>query len=570
VDKIIEGYIKDFRIDFGLEEEPNDRLFEHFVNYCGVATEVAGPLDLPELRVGGGQDLGLDGIAVIVNDHLLTSADQLEDLRGLRGRLEITFVFTQAKSGTHFDAAEIGNFLFGVREFFNPNRKTPVNDDVKWHMELAEALFAKSIDFRRNPDCLMYYATTGSWTDDRHLLARIETETALLRKTNLFSTVDFRPLDAAKLKALYKNHKRHVVQDVEFERHAILPRLDRVSVAYIGILPIREYLKLIKGPDGRLNKSVFYENIRDFQGDTPVNNEIRDTLTAQDSQAFLPILNNGITIVARTVEPTGTRFRLTDYQIVNGCQTSHAIYNSGTSLNEDVCIPVKIIGTTDQEITTRIIRATNRQTEIKPEAFIALSAFHKELEDLYASMARESDHPLYYERRSRQYDGSSVRPHQIVTLAGQVANFTAVFLEEPHSCHRYYGELLSAYRGRLFGDDHPVFPYYVSSFLLYRLEGLFRTNAIPSYLRPFRFHLALLTRRAIGGVDVPPPGSGKRVDTYCRQLLESLKDNRRAVQSFQSSAETLKRSLSHHSSEFRALSRIRSFTEDLLSATDGG
>ena len=37
-------------------------------------------------------------------------------------RLDARFVFIQSKIGDKFDAGEIGNSLFGVRAFFNPNQ----------------------------------------------------------------------------------------------------------------------------------------------------------------------------------------------------------------------------------------------------------------------------------------------------------------------------------------------------------------------------------------------------------------------------------------------------------------
>jgi hypothetical protein len=34
------------------------------------------------------------------------------------------------------------------------------------------------------------------------------------------------------------------------------------------------------------------------------------------------LMNNGVTIIARHLQPTGNRFHIEDFQIVNGCQTS--------------------------------------------------------------------------------------------------------------------------------------------------------------------------------------------------------------------------------------------------------
>lgn len=565
MDKILEAYLEDFAVDFKLNIEKREPLFEHFVNYCSIAPELVDPLNLPDVHVAGGGDTGIDGLAIIVNDHLVVSPDQLDDVSRLRGRLEVAFIFTQAKTGEKFNAADITNFLFGVRNFFKATG-VPENDAIMRRRLLMEQIYKKSLSFRRNPDLRLFYATTGEWTSDSHVRARIEDELKQIRALNLFSNVEFNPLDASGIKARYKNLKRRLVQEIEFERHSTLPRINHVSVAYIGTLPAREYLKLITAPDGRLNKAVFYENIRDFQGDTPVNAEIRDTLVNPDSQSLLPILNNGVTIVARSIEPTGDRFRLTDYQVVNGCQTSHALFFARDQLTTPVHLPVKIIATEDSDVTARIIRATNRQTEIKPEAFVALSPFHKELEDLYASNPQGEGYPLYYERRSRQYDGTSVRSHQVVTVAAQVASFTAVFLEEPHSCHRYYGELIGAYSSRLFREDHRVLPYFLSSYILYRLEGLFRNNIAPAYLRPFKYHIAMVARIVAGGA--PPPLSSKKMDIYCDKILQTLEVDASSIALLESAWEKVKAQLLKLGAPSDAVEapRVRSFTQALLGA----
>lgn len=58
------------------------------------------------------------------------------------------------------------------------------------------------------------------------------------------------------------------------------------------------------------------------------------------------MLNNGITIIAENVQITGTTAVLTDYQIVNGCQTSHVLYeNRNLDGIEELLIPIKVIGT---------------------------------------------------------------------------------------------------------------------------------------------------------------------------------------------------------------------------------
>ena len=106
-------------------------------------------------------------------------------------------------------------------------------------------------------------------------------------------------------------------------------------------------------------------------------------------------------------------------------------------------------------------------------------------------MGRNSREPLYYERRSKQYEHQEIRRERIISLAAQVDCFLAMFLNEPHSTHRYYGELLGAYRNRLFKESHSATPYYVSGLALATLERLFLNGKLPRTWRRDKYQLLM-------------------------------------------------------------------------------
>ncbi len=111
------------------------------------------------------------------------------------------------------------------------------------------------------------------------------------------------------------------------------------------------------------------------------------------------LLNNGITIVTRHFKPLGSNeYEMTDFQIVNGCQTSNEIYSQKEEA-KDILIPIKIIHTTDSELIAMIVRASNRQTMVPDEAFITMEAYHKRLQDIFETYSKEMTLKLFYERR---------------------------------------------------------------------------------------------------------------------------------------------------------------------------
>lgn len=517
-DQILSAYLRDFVEKFGLGSLKEDEAFERFVSYCVIAKHYAGTFDPDEVCVGGAGDLGLDAVAIIVNDHLVFSKEDVDHLKKTLRRLDAQFVFVQAKTSPKFEATEIGTFISGARQFFERNLPTEANASLRDLHAIKEHIFESSIHMDRSPTCHLYYASTGAWKEHQPLLTRIDQGVSDLKRTSLFSSVGFVPVDLEVLKKTHRELNHKIVREILFEKHTILPQIGGVQAAYIGIVPCLEYLKLLENEDGTLNRRLFYDNVRDFQGNNPVNREIEATVRDSTRRDRFALLNNGVTIVARDINPVGAAFRLVDYQIVNGCQTSHILFNNRDHLSANAYLPLKLIVTTDGDVTNQIIQGTNRQTEVKLEAFESLSPFQKKLEEYFLAVGRNQKEPLYYERRSKQYDHLGVRRDRLVSLATQTKCFLAMFLNEPHSTHRYYGELLNSYQSKLFSEAHSPAPYYVSSAALARLESLFADGSLPRSLRPLKFQILMVFRLQHEPCELPPLNS-KAIQGYCESLL---------------------------------------------------
>jgi hypothetical protein len=260
--------------------------------------------------------------------------------------------------------------------------------------------------------------------------------------------------------------------------------------SFVGSLSASEYINLISDSDGNLQKNLFEDNVRDYQGANKVNADIESTLKDKNIQAALAILNNGITIIAKKIDPVGTKLKLTDFQIVNGCQSSHVLYEQRAKVKPDTHVVIKCIETTDQELAARVIKATNKQTIVTDEAFESLSPFHRDLEDFYNAHTGRIENPIHYERRSKQYEGvPNVKASQVVTLASQINAYVATVLGQPHSTHRYYGELLAANRSKLFNTKDSMEPYYLASLMLNRLERAFRSGQIDRSLKRYKYQI---------------------------------------------------------------------------------
>lgn len=530
-DLVLEGFVNNFADAKGLTHLKPERLFEAFVcssilkkYHQSESTDIED-----EVLVGGSGDGGLDGIAIMVNGRLARAEQDVQFFVDKLRRLDVEFIFVQAKSSSSFNAANIGHFIFGVEQFFEAVKglrpKIEFNVEIQQLIDLTRHIYKHSIKMQNNPKCAVYYVTAGKWTEAPDPSGRLTYGKEKLQQLGIFSLVNVKPVDAELLKAVYREVERSVVKDIEFSKAAVFPRIKDVDDAYIGLLPGDEFIKMVSTDDGELNREIFYDNVRDFQGHNPVNNEINHTLSDEQLRNNFPLLNNGVTIVAREMNRIGDTFTISDFQIVNGCQTTHILFQNRKRIRPDIFIPVKLLATRNRQVITDVIKATNRQTAVLPEALESLTPFHKELEDFYAIQEanKHSTERIYYERRSKQYAWDNIHPRNVVSLTAQIKSFVGMFLNEPHSHPRYYGELLGSYEGRLFANDHKPEPYYASGTALLAVEKWLNIRSHDRNLRSYKYQLLMLLRATISGQDIPSLNS-KSISNYSLKIVNVLRD----------------------------------------------
>ena len=531
MDIVTRNLLKTFRVEESLPDDISESvLFEHFANFCILSKEYSEEFNLDDIHTGEGGDMGLDGIGLLVNGNLITDIDEINDLATTNKFLEAEFIFIQSKTSSTFDGTDISNFLFGVRDIFNADSKIPKNQKVKDKIHLINAIYEKPSLFKRgNPNLKMYYVSTGKWNNDEHLLAKINADVPLLENMNIFKEVTFNPVDAINIQKLHHYAKNSVCQTIDFENKVTIPEIKGIKEAYLGILPVTEILKLLTDEDGIMLRGLFYDNVRDFQGDNEVNIEIEETIKSPDKDLFV-LLNNGVTVVADGLNKTGNKFSIEGFQVVNGCQTSHVLYNNKDELTSTMQVPVRIIVSDNDDIKNKIIKATNRQTPVKSEDLIALTDFQKLLEKYYDSQPEE--HRLYYERRSQQYRSTTgIEKIRIITVSSQIRSFASMFLNEPHLAGRYYGTLLNTVKDNIFIKNHKPIAYYVSAYANHKLDSLLRKKQIEEKYKPFKYIMLMALRLKLGGSTMPNMTS-RDFERYCHEIQSVLWDNTAVLQSF--------------------------------------
>lgn len=523
MDRITQALLDEFSAQNSLQNLSPDKRFEHFAGFLVTVGHHQEMLSTEEIIVGAGGDCGIDSIAIIVNGMLITEPEEIDDLASTNGFLDVTFVFVQAETSASFETAKIGQFIYGVQDFFSSTPQLPRNSKVQLYDRIWSEILGRSRLFKKgNPQIFLYYVTTGKWTDDANLVARKDAGRNDIEALGIFRRIVFECIDADKLQRLYRESQNAVSVEITFSDRTVIPDIRGVEQAYLGLLPATEFLKLIENENQEILNAIFYDNVRHWQDWNPVNSEIRDTLSNVDTRVFFPLLNNGVTVVARRINQTANRFLVEDYQVVNGCQTSFVLQACRDFLDERTMIPIRLIATQDDGIKNAIIKATNRQTLVTEEQLFALSDFPKKLEAYFPTF--DPPFRLFFERRSRQYNGvEGIEKVRIFNMTMLIRAFASMFLLLPHRTTRNYKALLSQIGSDIFNIDHRLEPYYISAFTQYRIEYLFRNQTIGPELKPARYHL-MMAVRLIVRPDQPPRMNSHDMVRYCQTIQDRLWD----------------------------------------------
>ncbi|MEG5019266.1 MULTISPECIES: AIPR family protein [unclassified Microcoleus] len=553
MDIILQSFFNDFKNNFELntvESDPatNGAAFEKFVNY------VLFSLDYPDIFtadaelldfvcVGAGYDTGIDGIGIKVNDRLVKSIDEISDIAQESKRINIEFLFIQSKMRSEFDVTVLNKLGTGVKVFFSDDPYLPQNSRIKEFREIKDFIYSNEEVIRKLdkiPSLILYYVSTARSepTDENFLGSKkfLIKELKNLEKEN-FETVEVKIVGGDRLKNFCRELKNQF--DVQMNVIDIFPMIvdskTDVKRADAFTCEASEFLKILTKEDGSLRRSLFNDNVRDYLGDNKtVNSEIETTIN-ENPEMFL-LCNNGVTIVCTEFQnPRGKLVKITNPQIVNGCQTSNSLFNQRENPRiEKVKLLIRLISTENPEISNKIVRGTNKQNQVLEEAFETTRSFHKEkLEPFF--LAFENDVKLYYERRSKQYSNDPhIKKDQIVNLRTLTQVFVSVFLDSPHDGHRHESTLLREYVGqkeprKIFVEDHSPYPYYVSALIWYRFEKYFRNGekdqTSKEIYKTYKAHLYLIFRMTIG--EFPPKlTKQKSIEDYCKKLIEILQEDK--------------------------------------------
>lgn len=536
--------------------------FEHLINYLIARNYLSRHFDPGDISLGNGE-VGIDGVAIVVNDTLVTSYSQVKEFFKGDSDISVSFIFTQAKTSESIKSEMISHFFTCVNNFIGTGT-IEMNEKAIEYRKIYHYIISHPTQLSKNPDLHLFFAYSGIDQNDCTRQNIIEQAKDEFKKSSIFDEITFSLYDANKIVSVCRSINNSIKKSIEMIDCAVLPKISNINEAYIGIVRCIDFIDFITNEDGAIIANLFEDNVRYFQGNNAVNVEIQKTLGVEETQDEFAVLNNGVTIVAKELRRTGNTFSLSQFQVVNGCQTSFVLYENRTRLSEKACVTIKLISTDDKRISDSIVKTTNRQTPVLNEAFETLRDFHKNLELAYQSYPIE--YRMFYERRSKQYDSSNICKNEIVSFPFQTAAYIAVFLGEPQSTHRYYGELLNSYKTRMYQDDDVLEQYCISSIIVYSVDKILKKNGIYSKYKGYRFHISFIIRCLAVKSPVPKANS-RKMKTFCDDLFMKVSDKEwleNAVISICSNIDSIVDGKLVRVKHGNSLDRTREFTKMLM------
>ena len=528
LNKILQGIVRDFQTKYSLDGEES-KVFEHLANYIIVTKfhpeAFCDAEDFKQLIVDKKGLFGIDGIAFVVNGNLVTSKKDIADYAKSK-YLDVQILIMQAKIEEKCDTGDLLKTISAAKSFLGDHSLlTEHNEQLDNAYEIYNEIFKYSKYFNKtSPQCYVNFVTAArNW--DETLVSSITSTGAreILSMIPEIKQAEIRVLGSDYVIDTYSELENSVDVEINFKNNLSFDRISQVEQSYLGYLSGDEYLKIITDKHGDIRTQAFYENVRDYQGESnPVNQEIQHTLSTDSLRDKFVLLNNGITIVTKHFKALGSNiYELREFQVVNGCQTSHEIYNA-RSIAKDILVPVKIIHTTDSDVISMIVKSTNRQTPVPTEAFVALENYHKHLQQIFEEYSKEMPLAVFYERRSGELAlrKNSDNCFEVATLHSIIRSATSVYFQEPYVVYNNNpANILKNRYSKLFQPDQPYEIYYLAYYLFANFLDMAGQKVFNGFEYKFRFYIIMVVRCILVNRITCIPFSSKETKNELKNLI---------------------------------------------------
>jgi hypothetical protein len=455
---------------FHHERAPSLSESEFFELFCAEQLLKNYELSYDELQDGivdGEHDGGIDSFYAFANGELIT--DDF-DPSSYKKEVHIEVFIIQSKTGSNFEEASIDRLISVTRKLMDltidPDSRTEINEQVRTKFkEFRNAYRALAARFPKVSINYFLAAKRPDVSIPVNFKKKMEELEATAKSFFDNSKVMATAVGAAALRDMAGRQPQ-----TTFELRC--KKSVTADKGVIALSSLADYNTFLRDETGAVRKGVFDLNVRDSQGNTEVNAEIRETLREEGSPEFW-WLNNGVTILAERATVSGDVVTISGPQVVNGLQTSTQIYeqfDSGEVKDEDQSILVKIISSDDEATRDRIIKATNSQNAIQPATLRATDKIQRDIE---ASLKASG---LFYDRRKNYYKNQGKQAEKIISIPLMAQSLMAVLLGRPDDARARPSSLIKNDSNyvKVFDDKIPMRAYVLAGTLIKAVESRLR------------------------------------------------------------------------------------------------
>lgn len=446
------------------------------------------------------EELGIIGFAIALNEQFLTTKTDIDDIlqneRKGKGKFDLYLL-------SYYKEISIDEIMSKIIE------------------EKKNIEFSEIIDYMSSQKVILKWEELPTVN---LIIISDETKDVVTKKNDSFTQKIYQ-INEEKLFRIAKSNDNDYEPVLEYTDEFTLPNGQGEGQTIVALCEAKQLINILKNEDGMIRANIFDANVRAYQGNTDVNNEIINTL--QKCPENFVLYNNGITIVCSKLERKGKKLKIETPQVVNGCQTCNLLfkaYKKGIDLSK-VKVIVKTIETTDEIVTQGIVRGTNRQNIVYEEAFETIRQFHKDLEDFFNIMEVPGFKKIYYERRTKQYYfNSQIKPYQKISFRMLIQSMVAMYMNKVEISHRHESKLITEYKDKLFVDGHSFYPYYVAGLLTTNLDYLMKKNKNFTDVKNYKKHILFVLQELNMG-PAPNINDTEEIEDYCKKFLKLLSNS---------------------------------------------
>jgi hypothetical protein len=482
-----------FAQKFGIDRNsvPIEDFFEAFSNYVIISNLLEEDFEIIN-KISTGKSKGIDGIGIIINNKLITAESDLAKI-GENEKLHMNFCFIQSTTLSSFDNKKFQSFIDEVVNFLiEENRIDPFSEII------FKRLFNEENDYldrlKETPKIHIYFSSGR--TNHTVSIADLETEKKKISERtelqNKFILEGIHIWQENDLGLNFDKIDKFLEVPIKFHKSKQLDEKEAVSFSLISSLKFGELRKLIE-KDGILREKLFLENPRSVIENSTVNDKIKETLSSTVFRDYFLYLNNGLTILCDEIKRHEVKedvFYLTFPRIINGCQTTHMLFDfheANPNTIDDLEVFVKVIATENKDLKKEIIFATNNQNSIDKD-LQALNEFHAKLEEYFQG----NEHfEIFYERLRGQHTKINP-PYKKIDIENMAKVYVSVILRSPHEMKSNAIKKIENYqlKGQLFrGENYS--DYYLSAILFYYLNNFLANSIINLSTQTMDMHLLM-------------------------------------------------------------------------------